>query len=1075
MPPRFFTRWLPIALLLGGHVYGQSADSIRVAFQVDSLIQISRALTAKGNLEEALAVNDMAAQLARSRQGERSPVYANTCFNRGRVLFLAGGPGYYREAEKWYIQSRDIREAALGKDHLEYAWSVNNLGAIYDNEGQYAKALEHYREAMSIRAKKLGESHPLYFGSVGNVANLLWKMGQLDEALKLAHEMAAFSEATYGKESPAHAQNLNFLAVLYYGKTNYNKAISLHREVLALRAKISGITHPDYAQSLHNIGNVYLSKGMPQQALSSHLEAHSIWNTAGKANQLFFAQNLIALGVDYIYLGRYREAGDAFREGLILEEKLLGKKSPVYQKALLRASELYEETGELDKAFEYCLKAKALMEEDGNSTSHPEVLTRLYSLYINTGAYDKALPLALQTQDILIKENRTHTAFYARCLQAIGNIYEEKKAFDKALAYLLEAKDLLKQVSGTETHAYGVCLNNLAILYHDSGDYDKAQQYYLEAYRTWSGLFGENYPNCIRSLHNLALIASDKGDIEAARTYFLAANKGAFYLMETSAGDYTEQELLQYQASFDSRIGSLYYFSSRHPELFIAGVAFDNALYLKNGLLFNAIERDAAMAHLDQPTQALYQEWKSTRYQLSKHYATPLSERNNDLISELEVLENELDRALAARSFQWVQSRKQIQWKEIQQVLKPGEAALEFVHFKFNNPRPNDSILYAAILLRSDSPEPLFIPLFEEKQLTPLLKGAVGGNNFLQINALYQQPELYQLIWKPLESTLQGINTIYTSPSGLLHRINLAAIRTPNGKTIGESRQLVIMGSTRQLIQPAPAANTQTPTAYLAGGIRYHSDTTAITYALRETGARSAETTYQLPFTPDSANTRAGKLRYLPATATEVRETGQSLKNARYEVQTDTGFYATEESFRQLGTSGASPTLLHLATHGFFFPDPVNSKNLSGSVFKLSDHPMIRSGLIMAGAQAAWSGTKAPDGREDGILTAYEISQMNLSNTQLVVLSACETGLGDIAGNEGVYGLQRAFKIAGAKYLIMSLWKVDDQSTKAFMTTFYHEWLEQKRSIPDAFRHAQQKMSKTYPNPYDWAGFILIE
>jgi CHAT domain-containing protein len=145
-------------------------------------------------------------------------------------------------------------------------------------------------------------------------------------------------------------------------------------------------------------------------------------------------------------------------------------------------------------------------------------------------------------------------------------------------------------------------------------------------------------------------------------------------------------------------------------------------------------------------------------------------------------------------------------------------------------------------------------------------------------------------------------------------------------------------------------------------------------------------------------------------------------------------------------------------------------------VFKISEHPMIRSGLILAGAQQAWSTGKAPENREDGILTAYEISQMNLSNTELVVLSACETGLGDIEGNEGVYGLQRAFKIAGAKYLLMSLWKVNDQSTHELMTDFYQQWLEKGLSIPAAFRTAQSNMQKKYPDaPYHWAGFVLVE
>jgi CHAT domain-containing protein len=137
---------------------------------------------------------------------------------------------------------------------------------------------------------------------------------------------------------------------------------------------------------------------------------------------------------------------------------------------------------------------------------------------------------------------------------------------------------------------------------------------------------------------------------------------------------------------------------------------------------------------------------------------------------------------------------------------------------------------------------------------------------------------------------------------------------------------------------------------------------------------------------------------------------------------------------------------------------------------------MIRSGLIMAGANYAWEHGQPPaPEQEDGVLTAYEISQMNLSNTELVVLSACETGLGDIQGNEGVYGLQRAFRIAGAKYLIMSLWQVPDQQTMEFMSTFYRFWLDEGMSIPDAFRKTQEVMRELFVSPYAWAGFVLIE
>ncbi len=142
--------------------------------------------------------------------------------------------------------------------------------------------------------------------------------------------------------------------------------------------------------------------------------------------------------------------------------------------------------------------------------------------------------------------------------------------------------------------------------------------------------------------------------------------------------------------------------------------------------------------------------------------------------------------------------------------------------------------------------------------------------------------------------------------------------------------------------------------------------------------------------------------------------------------------------------------------------------------FKISEHPLIRSGLKLAGANYAWNLKRPVLGLEDGILTAYEVSQMNLTHTQLVVLSACETGLGDIRGNEGVYGLQRAFRVAGAKNVLMSLWKVPDLETEQLMTQFYHNWLEKKMPLREALDAAQAVLRKRLPNPYYWAGFVLI-
>ncbi|MEJ7680988.1 MAG: CHAT domain-containing protein [Segetibacter sp.] len=139
----------------------------------------------------------------------------------------------------------------------------------------------------------------------------------------------------------------------------------------------------------------------------------------------------------------------------------------------------------------------------------------------------------------------------------------------------------------------------------------------------------------------------------------------------------------------------------------------------------------------------------------------------------------------------------------------------------------------------------------------------------------------------------------------------------------------------------------------------------------------------------------------------------------------------------------------------------------------MQQNPMFRSGLVLAGANYAWKGGAVIPGKEDGILTAYEIAQMDLSNTDLVVLSACETALGDLQGNEGVIGLQRAFKMAGVKQLIVSLWRVPDKETTELMTLFYHNWLT-GQSTREALRSAQLKMKEKY-SPYFWAAFVVVE
>jgi CHAT domain-containing protein len=217
---------------------------------------------------------------------------------------------------------------------------------------------------------------------------------------------------------------------------------------------------------------------------------------------------------------------------------------------------------------------------------------------------------------------------------------------------------------------------------------------------------------------------------------------------------------------------------------------------------------------------------------------------------------------------------------------------------------------------------------------------------------------------------------------------------------------------------------------------------------------------------------------YLNGTLQEVNQISRLMSEKQYNVSTYTGTTGNEESFKSL--SGTRPGIIHIATHGFFLPIEESRKNLFMQM-RMGDQqepgdgidPMLRSGLIMAGGNRAWQGGTVSDSIEDGVLTAREISRMDLRGTDLVVLSACETGLGDVS-SEGVFGLQRSFKQAGVHTLVMSLWEVNDDATKYFMTEFYSNLLSGKDKRT-AFLEAKRKCKEKYTYPQYWAAFIMLD
>ena len=517
----------------------------------------------------------------------------------------------------------------------------------------------------------------------------------------------------------------------------------------------------------------------------------------------------------------------------------------------------------------------------------------------------------------------------------------------------------------------------------------------------------------------------------------------------------------------------------------ISELAFDKEL-LSKGLLLSIVSSQN-LAIFNSYNTAL----KTTLQELNKLKSKDIEIESSKFADSISILDKEV--TFKSQFHYQNQQNYELKWQDVQKSLQPNEAAIEFVNFRYFNRELTDSMLNYALVLRKDSKYPELIPLFEDKQLDSLfVKSATDVNQLYTYRVtnlrkdsvesrLNYGSKLYNLIWKPLEASLNGIKTVYYAPSGKLNQVAFAAIPVDSTVLLSDKYKLHQVTSTRQVIKKVTATNKLQEVA-LFGGIQYELDNDQ----LAQIQNINTTTKYRSVFVSDSTQ-RSNTFGYLKGTYDEVKGIAKELKQKGLADQLYTGAVASEAEFKKL--SGTKTDIIHIATHGFYLPVEETKREdfrLMGFDGERRNvvlkNPLLRSGLVMAGANRAWRGDSIPENWEDGILTAHEISQINLTNTELVVLSACETGLGDDGGSEGVFGLQRAFKMAGVQTIIMSLWKVDDEATSIMMQNFYNYWLAGMNKH-DAFRKAQNDIrtrkdpsgKKDYSNPYYWAAFVMVD
>ncbi len=1070
--------YLLLALcLVTGLLSAQTVDSVTLR-RVDSLLQVVSTLQSNREFDRALLMIDQIQSFIVEKTGRESRQSADCLIRRGAILIAKND---LNGAEKWFLEAEGIHKRALGEMHPDYFRVLYGLGAFVYYRSNDSLCESYLTRAKAFLEKTNRRKQVEYSRVLVALGNFYSFIGNLAKAEAIMLESLTSIEGIKGKENADYTLALDNLARIHTSQFRFQDAIDRLTESRNIKVKTVGKGHPDYANTLLLLGNNYSQTGDFEQVEPLYQEALNIIEAAFGRDNVQYAAALESTAIFFITVLDDFEKGEQLMASArdISANLPNGKNTFAYFTTTKNLASLYLEMGEFKKSESLYQEASTFFAAaDKENFDYLSLRLNMGILYNKQQRFEAAEQVWSEVMSIEKQRMGTETLLYAKSCLSLGNTFYSRGVYAEAEKYLLESARILERILGKENLIYGESLGGLAKTYYMSAQYERAEQYYLEMLQLHEKVAGKQHSKYLFPIEGLARLYEKIGQQADATEYWQIYNQLMRQQIEKSLTYMSEQQMLAYLKNFKGGVDAFYGFAQQYPTPQHCAIAYDNNLLI-NGLLLENIRRLATESkRADSLTQKNFIRWQNSQRYLAAQYAKPLAERKR--VAETEAETQNLEKELIRRLSAFAGVRHNPHWQEVQKKLRPNEAALEYMHY---NAGPADSTVYAALLLLPGIDAPKFIPLFKEKQLTALLK-TEGSPQPIFYNDLYDAgkkgDQLYDLIWKPIASALPQGTTIYCSPSGLLHRLNLGAIPTPDGKTITEKFQLTTLGSTRQLVIPTVPAAASNATAQLYGGIQYNA--TPAVAANPTTKSEDLESKRGPDFTQNDSTLRGENWGNLLWTKVEISAAANIMKSKDITPILKEGTEATEESFKALGEGSPSPRILHLATHGFFFPDPKESKPNEGQAigertFKVSDNPMIRSGLVLAGGNHAWkTGKPLQPGLEDGILTAYEISQMNLANTELVVLSACETGLGDLVGNEGVYGLQRAFKIAGAKYLVMSLWQVPDFQTQVFMTAFYKHWLERRMAVPEAFRATQAELRGKYSGEaFKWAGFVLVE
>lgn len=1015
----------------------------------------------------------------KTNQLQNAQNYLNAILNIQKELIGEEAPGYHMTRVRlanFYIDHTDnfdiakeiydnswieIVEPEITEGHPLYTDILNHVATFYSENDEFGKASGYLDKALLAARRKWDNKDIRYARELHLIAGLQLKIGNykkasaaLDEATEIILQSKTLESLTdYSAMLITRASLLSI-----YGE--YDEAERTIDEAFRIREK-NNIQVVDSENVKDDLAALYIKIGL-------YSEAQEILSSSIATKEKRFGQDsrqlldpLITQTEFYQLIGDYAKSENYARRTYTIAKKIFGDESTKLVPSLRALARIYTSIGDYARAEQFLLNALNIQKLKLGS-EHVDVA--ITSADLALAKFYLGDPIA-EVDELLISSEKiiggilgASTPIYAELLKnaAIVNISSGKYAI--AESYLDQAGDIWESKIGKRNNINAATIDLLmGDIRYNQYDYGQAESFYNKAKARYEKFFNAQHPEYLKVQSKLSKAYYMQGDVKKAqrsleevlgkyqlfiRDYFPAlseSEKAKFW--NTIRGDYEfyNSIVISHNRLNSDLIGSLY----------------NNALLTKALLLSSSIKVRARILSSGNPSLInLYNEWIKSKEQLTAALSMSTEEiassgmNLNNIQNQVNDLEKEL--SLRSEDFAGAFEARIVTWEQVQNALQPNEMAVEMVRFRHFKHTLSDSIMYAVLYVNPDKKT--------KPQLILMENGTDLENRNLKIyrNSIrykVEDTQSYDAYWRKIQNEVGVSSTIYLSPDGVYNQINLEAIPTGDGQYVLDNSNIVLVSNTKDIFLKRLKQDRVRESKIVAmfGNPTFYVDTKPG----RKVGADGL------------TRSTNDVITQLPGTEVEVNELRELMQENGWRADHFTERKADESTLKSI----ESPRVFHIATHGFFKEDDDNARgDVTG---RSSQNPLLRSGLLLTGAGDILNRTDYNFNINDGILTAYEAMNLNLDQTELVVLSACETGLGEVEAGEGVFGLQRSFLVAGAKTIIMSLFKVSDDATQKLMIKFYNKWL-QTGDMRQSFISAKKEIRAEYVDPIYWGPFVMI-